>query len=678
MAGKVSFAKYKSSRIDIAEDHAAQLANVLEDIHSSEFPLFIGSIRLPYEPAATHCRVEGIRNFSTGEAIDYPYDCPGVISAVFFQRPKDVQESEKVIFTVGLGNAFTSNKPGNLLKVKGYVLVRDLLSDDFEITKKDSEILNKLVHIFPVLSTIGTINQCKELVGQIAELTEETSRYSTQIEGLEKLSSIFQEQGLVEKQYQQASKINDLLEKLENDPLPPLDNIRVIAGLLDRLSENQLPSSSEISAISDVLTRWHDESAQLPSNEKIEEQIKLWEKLEGDASKAIATISDARDQLIGLRHDFSDAFPALGDLVVPSDKRTLSIDELETIKRRLYYTYSDAKIKAFLSALNTTQIIVLCGKPGTGKSTFAEEMAQAIGASYHKIEVQNNWTDRSDLLGYYNPTNSTYYSTEFLESLMAARDDLKTNGDNAHLHIICLDEMNLARVEYYFASFLSLLPGLDDGERRGEKSPKRWISLLPASADPSVINGKSEKELNEQKNNARYMRFEFPRNVRFVGTMNMDDTAQFLSPKVIDRSLFIEFDEKDAVGKNPDFSFNESDDLYFPCAEFGVKSENSKELDDCIATVCQFGEVSGRLRSYAKKMWPVFCALSEGDISNTFTDTILLTKILPAKESKIKDGNGKELEIPAEYKQSSERYKEGIKRGKAHHSYDVDSWSFWE
>ena len=345
-----------------------------------------------------------------------------------------------------------------------------------------------------------------------------------------------------------------------------------------------------------------------------------------------------------------------------------SPNTLATIKSRLIYKYDDNKIIAFLMALTTSQIIALCGDPGVGKTTFAEHMAKALGAKFHQIEVQNNCTDRSDILGFFNPTNGSYQSTPFLDALIEARDDEEENGTDARLHIICLDEMNLARVEYYFATFLSLL----------QQSPEqRTILVLPwearyrhaGSVDPSKADDKL----------MRYQHIYIPSNVRFVGTMNMDDTTQHLSPKVIDRCIFIEFSKIDTSGKNTEYCMS---DAYFPVSDFMEvwMPDDVPEIEHALDQISvdpqkeESGFIAGkRLRKYAKCMWPIYHQMMPEKTIEDYIDLILCSKVLPAitllsETSKL---------LP-NHTITEKRVEAGQRRGETLHPYDKDSWSYWE
>lgn len=108
-------------------------------------------------------------------------------------------------------------------------------------------------------------------------------------------------------------------------------------------------------------------------------------------------------------------------------------------------------LEDFLTLLRTHDLIILSGLSGSGKTQLVHSFADALGGKAHVIPVKPNWTSSEDLLGYYNPLQKSYLTTPFLDALIEAK------RDSGRLHFICLDEMNLARVEYYFADFLSRL-----------------------------------------------------------------------------------------------------------------------------------------------------------------------------------------------------------------------------
>lgn len=203
------------------------------------------------------------------------------------------------------------------------------------------------------------------------------------------------------------------------------------------------------------------------------------------------------------------------------------------------------------------QLILLSGPSGTGKSSLVNQLGKIINKfKVHHIAVQSSWSDVQDLLGFFNPVQKKYISTPFLDALVEA------NLDPDVVHIICLDEMNLAHVEYYFSSFLSIREKsineryLDLYSYRIFKEAKRELeeslgeditSLIEYGIDKieEKINALKKAERDIARNNFELVmyypaKFMIPKNVRFVGTLNMDETVKPLSPKVIDRSFIIE------------------------------------------------------------------------------------------------------------------------------------------
>lgn len=132
------------------------------------------------------------------------------------------------------------------------------------------------------------------------------------------------------------------------------------------------------------------------------------------------------------------------------------------------------------------------------------------------VAVRSDWTDPRGLLGFFNPLTSSYSRTTVVDLLLRAADDPE------HAYIVVLDEMNLARVEYYFSDFLS---AIESGEP---------IQLM----SPGV-----EDELSTLEGDEIPAQLEIPPNVSFVGTVNIDETTHAFSPKVLDRANVIEFSD---------------------------------------------------------------------------------------------------------------------------------------
>lgn len=239
--------------------------------------------------------------------------------------------------------------------------------------------------------------------------------------------------------------------------------------------------------------------------------------------------------------------------------------------------YKRSVLEDFLALISTNDLIILAGDSGSGKTNLVKSFANAIGGKSIIVPVKPNWTSAEDLLGYYNPLENKYLSTKFLDALLEAQQ-------NPHIpYLICLDEMNLARVEYYFADFLSLLEERDEqpeiqlfSSSEGEvlaSELKNFISLINDTAvklNNRDINGFIDIMKNEEFNAKlhevcgfkegdsllkyhSYLKrmlnsflntpssIKLPQNVRIIGAINVDETTHYLSPKILDRAHIMKF-----------------------------------------------------------------------------------------------------------------------------------------
>lgn len=203
-------------------------------------------------------------------------------------------------------------------------------------------------------------------------------------------------------------------------------------------------------------------------------------------------------------------------------------------KKGLYY--ERLTVTHFMNALRTQQLILLWGRPGTGKTSMPLAAAEALGAECKRIQVQSNWTENQDLLGYYNIVDKRYVPTQFLDALAEAAEKPEK------LYLILLDEMNLSNVEYYFSEMLNVFTWEEDKpytlhlySERLKKNAKRDLDQLKKKGKDVSELIKILADMDDYKPD-----FQIPKNVRFVGTLNTDATTKTISPKVIDRSCLIE------------------------------------------------------------------------------------------------------------------------------------------
>lgn len=170
-------------------------------------------------------------------------------------------------------------------------------------------------------------------------------------------------------------------------------------------------------------------------------------------------------------------------------------------------------IKRFISSLLTKPFVIFSGLSGSGKTKLAQAFVQWIcqdESQYHIIPVGADWTNREPLLGYPNALKPEEYvkpDSGVLDLIIQA------NNQPDLPHFLILDEMNLSHVERYFADFLSVMESKEE---------------IPLYAEGTVENGVPSK-------------LEIPSNLFIIGTVNIDETTNMFSPKVLDRANTIEF-----------------------------------------------------------------------------------------------------------------------------------------
>lgn len=205
------------------------------------------------------------------------------------------------------------------------------------------------------------------------------------------------------------------------------------------------------------------------------------------------------------------------DTVVSRPAKDVLKDIKEYIKKE-GLEYDDEAIDNYYLCLKTKPFVILAGTSGTGKTKLVKLFADAIEAEYRIVSVRPDWSDSTDLLGHVNLNGEVVGDavTGFIEK---AKEEIDKP------FFLCLDEMNLARVEYYMSDFLSVI---ETRERKGNR-----IETAPFDID-TRIEKKYASKINDGK-------VRIPDNLYVVGTVNMDETTFPFSKKVLDRANTIEF-----------------------------------------------------------------------------------------------------------------------------------------
>lgn len=283
----------------------------------------------------------------------------------------------------------------------------------------------------------------------------------------------------------------------------------------------------------------------------------------------------------------------------------------------------------YLSALRTKPFMLLAGISGTGKSRIVREFAfkscqvelqDADGTepgNYCMIEVKPNWHDSTELLGYWSNLNKQYMFTKFVKFLIKAKMYPKTP------FFVCLDEMNLAPVEQYFAEFLSVLETRkhienEEGEvciKSGVLVDKEYFKKVGEVGNNSqghayptcqtdrdiymklfdiVDKAEMEKVPANDAKTLTEVGLTLPENVFIVGTVNMDDTTHQFSRKVIDRAMTIEMN-----GGNLADIFSDKDELVYAEQPLTIGNLQAKYVSAKeVLTLCSTVKDNEDIRNY--------------------------------------------------------------------------------
>ena len=278
---------------------------------------------------------------------------------------------------------------------------------------------------------------------------------------------------------------------------------------------------------------------------------------------------------------------------------------------RMGLYYEEKVIRLLFAGFASTKLILLQGISGTGKTSLPYALGKFIENDSTIVSVQPSWRDRTELFGYFNEFSKKFNETDVLRRIY----DASYNDD---VNVIILDELNIARIEYYFAEMLSIMEMPDYDEWKIELVTSPWLN------DPK---------------NLRDGKILIPQNTWYVGTANNDDTTFAVSDKVYDRALTINIDNKGIPFEAPDtpparLSYTYLNSLYEKAiAEHPVEQkylDMIEELDDYV--IKKFRVAFGnRIMKQLKTFVPVYVAC--GGTAVEGIDHMLATKVFRKFES---------------------------------------------
>lgn len=258
-----------------------------------------------------------------------------------------------------------------------------------------------------------------------------------------------------------------------------------------------------------------------------------------------AELQQDLSKMMDIYREYADVKPKTVTDVTngPKGEKDLSIkSDIEQIKKYIAakgFSYNDGLIEDFYLSLKSKPFVILAGTSGTGKTRLVKLFAGAVGAyakesggngRFKLVSVRPDWSDSTDLFGH-TDLNGNYVPGAIIDFVKEAKEN------RGYPYFLCLDEMNLSRVEYYLSDFLSLI------ETRTNVNGE--IKTYKLTLDKAA-----EKD---------YPDLYIPENLYVIGTVNMDETTFPFSKKVLDRANTIEFSYVDLLP-----SFSSSADAVVP------------------------------------------------------------------------------------------------------------------
>ncbi len=363
-----------------------------------------------------------------------------------------------------------------------------------------------------------------------------------------------------------------------------------------KVSEIGMPVNKELLGEPDEVVLTDDEMVEVPPQQ---EEV------------AVVEVSELRFPRLSAVDEFFKK-----EYVAHQYENTINLEELcqkfrNFAASRLGLYYDLEIMKRIFASFGAAKMVILQGISGTGKTSLPYALGQFVQNPAVICSVQPSWRDRTELVGYYNEFTKKYTEPEFLKTLYEAQymEDMR---------IVILDEMNIARVEYYFAEMLSILELPRDDER--------YISL---------VSTRTASDPDKMKDGKVWI----PPNIWYVGTINNDDSTFAVSDKVYDRAIPIDLDEKAEFFEAPDqapmyISYHHLFELYADAKKkYPVSEQLLMEMDKLDSYLIKHFRLTfgNRIMKQMKDYVPCYVACGGTELDGI--DFIFACKILRKFES---------------------------------------------
>jgi hypothetical protein len=427
------------------------------------------------------------------------------------QNPPNLEELEQRQQKVGELKTQIHENTGRLNAVIDQIAEREKQRDGFqEVT---SQFLQKQEQVN------GLTERLRELNQQAAELELFRSTYDALHKDSQNLETkkqylqaeiprieqerdrILAEIGTMEARAQQVDGLRVQIENLEAELRTKRS---VLSGLIRQIEQ----LNSERGLLDDEVSRKSQEiNSQDSALKKIQEEIRKAKGELEEIENGVKQAFQALEMPIKLEANQSRNFASEGEFLT-AFRKYLGNKGLIFPERIVNAFHTSLKVQ------DISALVILAGISGTGKSELPQAYAEFVGAPLVMLPVQPRWDSPQDLQGFYNYIEKKYKPTDLMRYLYQHQRYPKLKG---RIVLVLLDEMNLARVEYYFSDFLSKL------ETRRNKN-----TYLDLEAGSLKLEDHQKQVL-------------IPEEFLFIGTMNEDETTQSLSDKVLDRANVLTF-----------------------------------------------------------------------------------------------------------------------------------------
>ncbi len=438
-------------------------------------------------------------------------------------------------------------------------------------------------------------------IKQLSEIEEEIVKLSEQRDTLQ--SEVDQLPMVKEELEQLNVQRDEVLEKI-NDLKAEIEVLEVKkAALSMTLADLEKQITEKTAALADLVKKIADKEAE-------------FERLDKKVVDITADVQVQMDKLKGIGQIPEEAFLSLHTPWLSKPKPSVdhadeqqALVQLNTLVEQSGFKLSKRLQYAFHTALKTSDIsclTVMAGVSGTGKSAFPKLYAQAMGIHFLPLAVEPRWDSPQDLFGFLNYMENRYEATTLGRALVQFNNspfsDKHANLNNQVLMVL-LDEMNLARIEYYFSEFLSKLEMRRNANLDNEEDYKDVSLEIFAGypADP-------DKELKE----CPAIRLFAGKNILFVGTMNEDESTQSLSDKVIDRANVLHFGKPNKLSNiEQNVSTQNADPLSVRAWEKWIKKVETQTVPELDMFEKQLNDINTVLAELGRPFgWRTFKAIA--------------------------------------------------------------------